>query len=346
MRLDGHSTLAMSVLMRTSTLSTRARLETAQLELSSGRHADMGLALGDKTASTITWRNTLAELESLADRTRLAKVKAETTQSVFDSIIALADSFMSTLMGARTTDQGPALARTAAAGMLSSVTDLLNTSYDGQYLFGGLNGTTAPMRQYQGSDGKAAIDAAFLAAFGFEQDDPLVSSITPGQIEAFIAGPLQDLFEPGAWSTLWTPATAERPTVRLGSELTVSASASANSSAIAAVTKALVMVMELAQDGLGEAAYQKVVDASLSLMAEAKAQIGLEQARAGQAQSEMARALERFERREASLSKSVGLLESVDPYEAASRVDMLMNQLEMSYTITGRLQQLNLMNYI
>ena len=346
MRLEGHSTLAMSVLMRTSTLSTRARLEVAQLELSSGRHADMGLALGQSTASAITLRREIAELGFLADRINLARVKAETTQSVLNSIISLADSFMSTLAGARTSDQGPALARTAASGLLSSMQDLLNTTFDGQYLFGGLNGATAPMQQYQGSDGKTAFDQAFLASFGFAQGDPQTSGITSLQIEAFVAGPLEALFEPVAWSALWSSATQETPSVRLGSDLTVSASSTASAPAIATLTRALVMVTELAQDGLGQAAYQGIVDASLSLVAGAKAQIGLEQARIGQAQSELARALERYDRREVSLAISVGTLESVDPYEAATRVNTLMSQLEISYTITGRLQQLNLMNYI
>lgn len=346
MRLEGHSTLAMSMLMRTSTLSTRTRLEAAQLELSSGRHADMGLALGQNTAATITLRREISELGFLTDRANLARVKAETTQSVLNSVISLADSFMATLAGARTSEQGPALARNAATGVLSSMQDLLNTSFDGQYLFGGLNGAAAPMQQYEGSDGKAAFDQVFMASFGFPQGGPQTSGITSEQIEAFVAGPLEALFEPGSWSELWSSAAQATPTVRLGSDLTVTASTTASAPAFATLAKALVMATELAQDGLGQSAYQSVVDASLSLVAEAKAQIGLEQARIGQAQSEMVRALERYDRREASLAKLVGSLESIDPYETAARVNTLMSQLEMSYTITGRLQQLNLMNYI
>ena len=37
---------------------------------------------------------------------------------------------------------------------------------------------------------------------------------------------------------------------------------------------------------------------------------------------------------------------AVDPYEAATRLNSLITQIETSYTLTGRIQQLSLMRYI
>jgi flagellar hook-associated protein 3 FlgL len=39
-------------------------------------------------------------------------------------------------------------------------------------------------------------------------------------------------------------------------------------------------------------------------------------------------------------------LEGVDPYEAATRVSLLQQQIETSYALTARMQQLSLVKYL
>ena len=39
-------------------------------------------------------------------------------------------------------------------------------------------------------------------------------------------------------------------------------------------------------------------------------------------------------------------LESVDPYEASTRVNTLLTQIETSYALTARIQQLSLLDYL
>ena len=46
------------------------------------------------------------------------------------------------------------------------------------------------------------------------------------------------------------------------------------------------------------------------------------------------------------LKSSVGDLTSVDTYALSSQVTTLQNQLEASYSLTSRLQQLSLVNYL
>ena len=106
------------------------------------------------------------------------------------------------------------------------------------------------------------------------------------------------------------------------------------------------MVMDLGQDRLGQSAFEAVVDAAMGLIAEARLDLGSVQSRVGLAQGEMAIADAGYQIRKMSLTRDVQTLESVEPFEAATRVNEIMSQLEMSYTISGRLRQLNLMNYI
>ncbi len=46
------------------------------------------------------------------------------------------------------------------------------------------------------------------------------------------------------------------------------------------------------------------------------------------------------------MTEHVNLLEGVDPYEASSRVNALLTQVETAYALTARLQRLSLINYL
>lgn len=343
MRTDGISTLNMSSLLRSTVMSAQSRLSIAQIEVSTGRHSDMGLTLGTSVRTTIGLRGELDELQQMIDGGKLAGIRAELTQSAMDSISKIASSFMSTLTGARTATNGQALARQAATAAMQSLRELLNTSYEGQYIFGGLNSQSPPIPDNAGG---ATVDDAFLASFGMTQSDATVSGISGGDMKAFLDGPFNDLFSPAGWSQNWTTASETGVLTRAGSFRTVDISVSARNSGFAGIAQALTMAMSLGEDKLGDAAFEAIADKSLSLLGNAVIDIGAEQSRAGLAQSELKKAIDHMTIKSAALAKAVQSLESVDPFEAATRVTDLMNQLEISYTITGRLSGLSLAKYI
>ena len=46
------------------------------------------------------------------------------------------------------------------------------------------------------------------------------------------------------------------------------------------------------------------------------------------------------------MTKHISALESVDPYEASSRLSALMTQVETAYAMTARIEKLTLLNYL
>jgi flagellar hook-associated protein 3 FlgL len=46
------------------------------------------------------------------------------------------------------------------------------------------------------------------------------------------------------------------------------------------------------------------------------------------------------------MTKHIGKLEGVDPYEASTRLSQLMTQVETAYAMTARVQKLSLLNYL
>jgi flagellar hook-associated protein 3 FlgL len=105
-------------------------------------------------------------------------------------------------------------------------------------------------------------------------------------------------------------------------------------------------VFELSNTAIGQSAFQAVADASLAKLANSAQGLGEIQSRIGQAQRSMKTANTRMETRSSLLESAIARTEGVDPYEAVTRLNALSNQLEASYSVTGRLSKLSLMNYI
>ena len=46
------------------------------------------------------------------------------------------------------------------------------------------------------------------------------------------------------------------------------------------------------------------------------------------------------------MTRHIGALENVDPFEASTRVSALLTQVETAYAMTARIQRLSLLNYL
>lgn len=325
--------------------STQRQLSDAQAEASTGRYANLPLALGSDIGSDIGLRLQLAGFEQDLDNAKQAKAKAGVLQTSLSSLTELTSGFRSTLTGARGSASGQSLAANAAAMALASMRETLNTTYDGQYLFAGLNFATAPINGYD--DGpRDAIVSAFTSDFGFPPDDPAAASLSPAQISDFLDGNFKSLFEGVAWSTDWSNAADETVKVRLGSDEEIDAAASTNAPFAQKMAAAFGMIDVLGRGKLSQGALQTVIDKSLSLVSEAQVAIGDEQSRIGAGENRIAAATTNLAARKDRFASSLQTLEGVDSYEAATRINLLMSQLEASYSLTARISKMNLLSYI
>ena len=84
---------------------------------------------------------------------------------------------------------------------------------------------------------------------------------------------------------------------------------------------------------------QKLISAGIAGLTEAQATVGTAQASVTAADSQI-------DAKVTVLKTSVSSLVSVDPYALSSKVTALQTQLEASYSLTSRLQQLSLVNYL
>lgn len=338
-------TRLLAISARTTMADMQRRLGEAQIESTTGRHHDIGLSLGSRMSADIGLRTQLGGIEQTMDGSADAFLLAEATQTGLGAISDLADHFRSMLTGLRFDREGRALGAATAQSSLGALRDLMSTTLDGKFIFSGLASDTPPLNVYENGPRQAVLDA-FQQEFGFSPDDPAASSVTASQILDFVDGAFADLFSDPDWSSVWSSASDRTPAFRLPSGQGFSLSTTAKAPFASAISSAFTIIEVFGHSNVNADAFRTAVDKSLTIVSEAQGRIADEQSRIGLGQAQLKLSLSALETRKASIETALSAFESVDPYEAATRVNSLLAQLEGSYALTGRISRLSLLNYI
>lgn len=342
------STYAVSNATRQSVQKMQAELVTLQQELSSGRKADVGLALGARTAQTVMLRQERAGLQTLLDSNSIAGLRLSATQSAYDSLAAGAQDFLNMLVVAKSDPAQAAVTQQRAKDRLAALTAQLNVTQNGEYLFGGLNTGEKPLTDYadSASPARLAVAAAFQAKFGMSQNDAAVGSISATDMQDFLDNEFNALFQDPNWEGLWSAAAAEPLKSRISGSEQVTTGASANQGELRKLAMVYTMASDLNLPGLSQASYQAVLARATETIGEALRGVTETQADLGYSEQALASANTRLSLQRDLLDTHVGKLEGVDPYELSTRVSSLLTQIETSYALTARIQKLSLLNYL
>lgn len=325
------------------------QLADLQVEISTGRHADQGLALGHRVGEVVSLRSMQSQFSSIIDTNQLLNSRLTVTQSSLADLSGTSQSFIEAMVPLRDNPQKAPITAQAAHEHLGQMITKMNASVAGQYVFAGINTDQAPMLDYDttpASAAKTAVDAAFLAHFGFSQTDPLVSTITAVDMEAFLDGPFQTLFDAGNWDANWSNASVDTQRQRVEPDSYLSIGVSGQERAFAELASALTMVADLGLESLGREAYTAVLDRAIETAATANEKLNDLRASVGLTQERIAHADEAMQVRMDFLAIQIGELEGVDPYEKTTELNNLLTSLEISYALTGRLQSLRLSQYL
>jgi flagellar hook-associated protein 3 FlgL len=343
------STRAISEATRVSLVKMQARLIDAQKELASGRLADIGKSLGHKAGETVLLRQEHTRLTAMIEANGEVTTRVDIAQTSLKSIIDSAQEFLSQLIGARSSESGPPVIRQQAENGLKSIVDALNSNFNGVYLFSGINADVEPLQSYYQTPPSAAqqgVAAEFLTAFGVAQGDPATQSITPAAMQAFLDGPFTGMFDGPAWTADWSSASDQNMRSRISTYELLDSGTNTNEAAFRQLVSAYTMVADLGVETLAPDTYQTVVDKAVELASQAIQGMSEIQSKLGIVQERTSNANERMAIQIDILSVHIGTLESVDPYEASTRITALMTQIETAYALTSRIQQMSLLNYL
>ncbi len=343
------STASIGMASRLSITKLQTQLQDAQKELSTLRHADVGLTLGYRTGETISMRQEVGRLQTITDTNSIANSRLDASEVALKGMQAGAQEFLGNLFLARNGGITAKALGDVATNSLLSFADASNTTLNGTYVFGGINSDIKPIAAYNTdppSPAKTAVADAFQAAFGMTQSDANVSSITPAQMEAFLDGPFDALFSSSDWTTNWSSAASQNITSRISTSEITDTGTNANEPAFRKLAQAYTMLSDLGSENLSEDTYNALVSKAITLVNGAVTDLTRQRTDFGSAKARISNANERMSIQINVLNANVGSLEGVDSAEASVKVTSLLNQIQTAYSVTARIQSLSILNYI
>ncbi len=349
MKANFVSTLALSETTKLSLMKSQLRLAQAQKEMVTWRHADVGRALGHRTSDTVSLRQDFTRLNGIKDSNAVAKTRLDTTQAVLEGLAADAQEFIGAMFASREADNGALVLKVEARTRLEALIGAINTSVDGAYIFSGINADVRPMESYFSDPPPASrqsVATAFFNEFGFAQTDPAASTISRTDMAAFLDGAFADLTDQPAWSANWSAASDQNIRSRISTAELVETSSNANVKALRDLVSVYTMLADLGSDGLSKEAFEAIVDKAVIKAGESIQGLTGLRANLGTVQERISSANDRMSIQIGIFQQHIASMEQVDPDAAATRVTALLTQIETSYALTARIQNLSLLNYI
>src|SRR2546430_1307634 len=99
------STAALSEATRSAITKLQAKLADAQKEVTTGRHADVGLSLGFRTGEAISLRQEHIRLQAITDTNSVVNTRLDASQSALKALAETAQSFLGQLMAGASSNQ-------------------------------------------------------------------------------------------------------------------------------------------------------------------------------------------------------------------------------------------------
>lgn len=327
----------------------RMQLEMTKLqkEVVTGRVADTGIHLGSRTGQSVSLERDMARLEGIIGSNALASARLSGIQAGLVSLTEQANKFLTLVIPATGGSVQPEVVLSSARSLLGEMAGALNANLNGENLFAGVNTDVRPINDFFAtpSPARAAMETAFDNHFGFAYTDPQAQNITAAEMTAFLTNVIEPHFMGPGWSD-WSNATDETITARITLTETVPASVSANTEGVRRLAMAAATVAVFFEGAINPAARDAIVTHSTSQTAQAISRISQTQAQTGIIENRITSANERLEMQISIFRTKNSDLVEIDPYEASSRVSILLSQIETAYTLTSRIRQLSLVRYL
>lgn len=343
------SSYSMNTALRRTLTGLQTELSRSQKELATGRHADLALALGARTSRSFALGGARETIEAIRSTNNLVAMRLDTTDKALANLLSNARGLRATLLSAQTDGGEPGAIVAQARNALANLISTLNGGDGEGFLFAGVNSGETPLANYfaePSSTNKLALDDAFRAAFGFPQTDPAVAGLSGAQIETFLTGAFEALFEDDAWRSDWSRASDQPRRGQISMSVAIDTSITANEPALRKLAAAYVMVADLGAGQMNKEAYGTVLRTALQTIDKSIDMLTRTQARVGVMQASVNGANDSMTIQSDTLRLQLRDLEAVDETEVAVRINTLMTQIETSFTLTSRISQLSLTRYL
>lgn len=325
--------LAHSFLLRRQNVTTKTELQALNTEVVTGRVRDVTAHVRGDLQPLSSLDSSLSRLEGYATLARETGLTAEAMQAALGTISTISSDLSQFLISSNSSALEP---RVSAAGStarshLNTVVSALNTRFGDRSIFAGM-ATASPAL----ADSETLLSAVHAAATGATSAADVQTAVSawfddPAGFEAMI-------YRGGAPLAPLNVADGEQ------AQLTITAL----DPAIKETLKGLTMAALLDKDILStapEARLELAKNAGLHLL-QSNTDRAYLTGRLGGIQAQIDSAASRNSAESTALKIVRNEITTVDPYEAASKLQDMQTQLEKIYTLTARMTRLTLMDYL
>jgi flagellar hook-associated protein 3 FlgL len=352
MKTSTISSSSISNAIRYTRMKAQEELAAATKEATTGRYADVGAKLGAKTTRSVDLNSEVMRLENLKATNSIATSRLGASQATLSQMSKEGQTILNTLvaLGNNADVTTISTAATTIGNAFASFTDLANTSFNGEYLFAGINTDVKPLNDYNDPATPAAKTAVtnalntFLAA----QAPPLtsVSEMSGTQMDDFITNTLTPMFTGAGWNTNWSSATDQNMTSRVNRSEVIQTSTNANTSGFRNMALVGVIAQEILSKNLTGDARKVASDKAVTIAGLAITGIDGQRTALGLSEARIKQVNESLDDQKNIIETHLGDLEGVDGYEASTRVNLLKALVESSYTLTTQLMRMSLADYL
>jgi flagellar hook-associated protein 3 FlgL len=310
----------------------RAGVNRAAAEIASGRPTDIGQALRGDLSPLLALDASLTRLKAYARNTGEAGLYAASQQAAISGLSSLASALGSTIVRSKdlVTPAQVDVFGSDARGRLASAVGMLNAQPAGRAVFSGTASGTLPL-----GAAEDMLDALQTAAAG---------ATTASQVASAVADWFSSATGYGAFYQGAGPLTS--PPIAPGE--TADLSVTANDPVIKETLMGFALGALLDRGvlfGVPEERADLAQRAGETLQRSQDGRITLA-ARIGTVEAQIEAAATRNSAEETALGILRSEQGSVDPYEAATRLEELKSQLESLYLITARVSRLSLVDFL
>lgn len=335
-----------------------AKLQIASQEVGSGKYADIYATLGPKAASVMKLRAREDETQAYLSSNEVLSSKL---QVMLDSVDFVRERVQGVLQNALSNSTSPingaATLQMEAKAALESIVATLNTSFNGEFLFSGVNSDRATLNRWSQTNNTTGLspEDVLNSIIGAGPTDAATAQATFDDISkvfdsTYSANPdsnFEATFYGGTPALAASGQPASRVTGRLSAGQELKYGVQANDPAIREVLKGLAMLastdVSTISDGDAYASWMSNAVKSLS-----GGQEGLVTTSAGIGFNQQIVETAKTRLTDLSLLQrtQIGNYENVDTYEAVTRMTTLETQLQASYQVSVRLSSLSILKYI
>ncbi len=358
------SSLSIQTTMRYAVAKAQQDMVAAQQEVTTGRHADVGVALGANTSRSLDLTRDVLRIKSMLATNSLATQRLESSEEALSKMSDLGQKILDSLIGIGGSSDATNLnvARASIQSALDTFSSFANTSVNGEYLFAGINSDVKPFEDVSSPDSpvQQAFDAE-LTKFLADNAIASKSDMSPQNMTDFLdlieakfdgssplTDPPHDIATVGTdfWTAFVSNASDENMKSRITQSEIVETSTNSNTEGMRKFVLTSLVAMEFLSSEIPDATRAEVSGRAQAYIGQAMSSLTSERARLGLSAERVKKADETLEAQKKIIDTHINDLESVDAYEASTRVKGLEALVETAYTLTARLQQLSLVNFL